>query len=124
MLTIKICTGYSELGGWTKNIQIIEPSGNEVYLRKLEYKTSKEYQAWRMELGRYKIPIMVFGEEPKDNELESERVFLYGTYLDNSYEGCNTKAFLINNGQLYVMQNGKTIESIYIDRQNSLVEAE
>lgn len=112
MLAIKICTNHLKGDGYVEETQIITPLAEQITLYKIGYQTYKQFQEW---LNKYtdggKVSIAIYGETPEDNDSAIfDRCFVYCTY---------GTGFIVSQGQIYITQEGKTIESIIVKNPNN-----
>jgi len=113
MMTIKIQTW--SLSG-VELITLIETSEYPVEIQRWHYNTFEEYRTlMREKFHKEECSFTTHGEWPEDNKLAYDREFAYVTYFNPDGD---FYSFVLNYGYLYVMQEGKTIDKLYIRPQN------
>lgn len=94
--------------------RILESNGRvEIY--RYQYKTFKDYQELLSKLEGNCIPMAGFGQRPEDNNETYDRFVVWILFYPILYDA---NSLLVNNGNVYIMQNGKTVESFFIENPN------
>ena len=113
MMTIKLITWTSDGAEITR---LLSTSSHEIVLQRWHYTTSKQYfDLLKEKFNTGAHPFITIGDCPDNEDLSRDREFLYGEYY--SPEGAMF-TFVLNYGWLYVMQEGKTVESHFVHDQN------
>jgi hypothetical protein len=85
-----------------------ETNGSSIKIYKLPYISSDEYCKLLDEnLTNKEIPITTYGDVPENSVCAQDRYFLIIKYADKHD---NENIIVLNHGDLYIMQDGKTIE--------------
>lgn len=113
MMTIKITTWSDD------NVEItrlIETNGSQIITQNWHYLTFDEF--WGIINKKFNtgdFPFETIGECPFDNNLTYDRWFLYVEFFN---VWGDRASFVLTFGKIYIMQDGKTIESAFIEDPN------
>jgi len=118
MMTIKIESARKSEFGWVEETRLIETKPNEIYLRKIGYVTFDDFLKSQSEYAsntNHAVPTAEFGDSPKPETKDRERWYLVGNYYVDERI---IHGFIVFNGMVYIMQDGKTVDKIAIGDQN------